>query len=647
MVYRSIRMQVLLVVTGLTLLSIGISGQAKNWTVLVFLNGDNNLERAGIRDVNEMELTIDTTLYNVVVQFDRHPSYDTTNGDWTTTRRYLITRDTLFPHIGSVLLEDLGERNMGDPNELAEFVSWGADSFPANHYWVIAWDHGSGWYDRGPPIRGFSNDETDDDEIGIANGEYNFALMGIKSHIGQNIDLWGFDACLMGMLEVEYESKDYVDILVHSEHTEPGYGYPYYEILDWLSQHPNATPRELGSAAGSLYVQSYQPGGSQYVDNMSSTQSVVDLDPSFTRLSLKIDDFARELIKVGGKTHPDVGSARFFAQEYPYPDSLVPTHVDLYDFADWVDFLDIGGVGSPLDNASQAVKDALGYPPVIPDRPLLHEGHYTAPYGWNVDYSYGIAIYYPAGTPDTTYTNLYLAWNNTWWPFINGATSLPSDLLLTYDSHTGSDTVQAGSTVSTYITLRNSSDTTATQVEASIQAPLDPYVTILTPNPISYPDIPSEGIGQSASAYSFDVAASTPDGHRIALMLEISAEGGTYDNWASFNLIVRGVPGVEEMPFVGHLVGEPRNLSQNKPNPFTKLTTIEFVLSAPAHTALSIYDASGRFVRRLVGGQRPAGRQRVEWDGRDARGRVVSRGVYFYRLEAGNFASTKKMVVLR
>lgn len=88
-------------------------------------------------------------------------------------------------------------------------------------------------------------------------------------------------------------------------------------------------------------------------------------------------------------------------------------------------------------------------------------------------------------------------------------------------------------------------------------------------------------------------------------------------------------------------------LSQNSPNPFSRLTAIEFSISAPVCATLNIYDVAGRLVRRLVEGKIPAGRHTVKWDGRDSTDRIVSSGVYFYRLEAGNLAATKKMVVLR
>jgi len=88
-------------------------------------------------------------------------------------------------------------------------------------------------------------------------------------------------------------------------------------------------------------------------------------------------------------------------------------------------------------------------------------------------------------------------------------------------------------------------------------------------------------------------------------------------------------------------------LSQNFPNPFNPMTKIEFGLMSPATVRLRIYDAAGRLVRALEEGRLPAGRYTKTWDGRDGSGGSVSSGVYFYRLDAGSFTQTKKMVLLK
>jgi hypothetical protein len=86
-------------------------------------------------------------------------------------------------------------------------------------------------------------------------------------------------------------------------------------------------------------------------------------------------------------------------------------------------------------------------------------------------------------------------------------------------------------------------------------------------------------------------------------------------------------------------------LHQNAPNPFNPTTTIAFDLPASGEAHLDIYDVAGHRVRSLVSGHLDAGAHRVVWDGRDARGLRVSSGIYFSRLQAGELARVRKMVL--
>jgi hypothetical protein len=114
-------------------------------------------------------------------------------------------------------------------------------------------------------------------------------------------------------------------------------------------------------------------------------------------------------------------------------------------------------------------------------------------------------------------------------------------------------------------------------------------------------------------------------------------------------------------PFiVGHLSGatgtgdrpalpETFALHPCAPNPFNPLTTIFYDVQAGAeHVSITVYDVAGRRVRTLVDGVEAAGfRRSVVWDGRDDHGHPVASGVYFYRLVAGKFTQTRKMVLLK
>lgn len=88
-------------------------------------------------------------------------------------------------------------------------------------------------------------------------------------------------------------------------------------------------------------------------------------------------------------------------------------------------------------------------------------------------------------------------------------------------------------------------------------------------------------------------------------------------------------------------------LGQNYPNPVTNDTQISYSLSRPATIRISLFNMLGQEIRTLADGLVMPGAHMIRWDGRDENGRPVAQGIYFYRLEAGDFAATRKLMVLR
>ena len=91
-------------------------------------------------------------------------------------------------------------------------------------------------------------------------------------------------------------------------------------------------------------------------------------------------------------------------------------------------------------------------------------------------------------------------------------------------------------------------------------------------------------------------------------------------------------------------------LGQNFPNPFNPSTTIKYDIpegSSDQQVRLSVYNIRGQKIRTLVDRLQGPGSYNVNWDGSDQSGRNVSSGVYFYRIEAGTYNATRKMVILK
>jgi Clostripain family len=96
----------------------------KSWTVMVYLAGDNNLDSAGVTDLNEMKKIGSTNALNVVAQFDRRAASHQTH-------RYFLRKGG---NLESDVVDNFGETNTGDPGVLTDFIVWSVKNYPAARY---------------------------------------------------------------------------------------------------------------------------------------------------------------------------------------------------------------------------------------------------------------------------------------------------------------------------------------------------------------------------------------------------------------------------------------------------------------------------------------------------------------------------------
>ncbi len=88
-------------------------------------------------------------------------------------------------------------------------------------------------------------------------------------------------------------------------------------------------------------------------------------------------------------------------------------------------------------------------------------------------------------------------------------------------------------------------------------------------------------------------------------------------------------------------------LDQNYPNPFNPTTQIQYKLAVQSHVKLDVYNILGQHVINLVNDRQSAGVHQAQWSGRDSQGTHVSSGIYIYRIQAGDFVQTRKMLLIK
>lgn len=362
------------------------------WTVLVFLNAANDLYLYSDPNVNQMERVADNPDLRFVLQWKQSRSIFQ-DSSFTGTRRYLVKPDAT-PSVVSELIQDMGpDVDMGDPQVLNDFITWGQTNYPADHYVLVLWNHGSGWKrgdDDGPPVRAFSFD----DETGssIDTWEIPAAMAGKK------VDIVAWDTSLMQMLEVAYELRTYVDYIAGSEESPPGEGYPYDLVFKPFRDNPSASPAALskGFVDGML---AYTPYNTRKI-----TQSVIDtskLDEVATALS----DLGTSLIANNAAVATAVKSARANAQSYS--PSITRNYRDIQDV---LEILLAAGLPIAVQNALANLDSAV-------KASVLWEGHNS-----NSPGSTGLSFDFSPGGVFSTFGGIYgqtkLGQDTTWDEFL-------------------------------------------------------------------------------------------------------------------------------------------------------------------------------------------------------------------------------------
>ncbi|MDP2806719.1 MAG: clostripain-related cysteine peptidase [bacterium] len=668
------------------------AASATEWTIMVYLNADNDLEPYGIQDFNEMAAaSYSSGKVNVIVQIDRATGYDATNGDWTTCKRFKIANG-MAPTAANQI-SDLGEVDMGNPQTLADFAKWAIQNYPANRYSLVMWDHGDGWYKKKDgeieAVKGFSNDNSHGSVIDISNGELANALSQIKTYLGRNLDHIGWDACLMGMWEVLDISKGYANVANVSEEVEGGDGWYYTNFLNNLNTTPTMSAIDLGKAI---------------INGTSGQQtlSVVDLTLVST-LNTNVNALATELMAArGAGLGASISTALTNAQKFST--SYFSYHIDLSDFAAKVKaaITTRPTLTAACDNVISAVTNSV----------KLYKNSTT------YANARGIAIYHcniDGSNYDAKYNNLPIASSTVWDEYIKGGTSGGTTTpnytkaaatygwdaaAVTASGCTGDDqavAVNIGFTFNFYGTSYTTVNICSNGF-LNFGASSTAYSPAAIPNTAApnamiaglWRDLNVSGGGtityySSATKFvvSFNAVKNYSNTSAQTFQVILTPDGKIKIQWGSITTAEAYASGVENQagtvgvgataainsaalftppaswssPAQDNDPGATRLntasvpvaaiLAQNTPNPVRGKTLISFQLAQPGHTALKIYNLNGQLVKTLVDASQAPGYYDVSWDARDDAGRRVSAGVYLYQVINGNFRESRKMVVMK
>jgi len=401
-------------------------GTKAQWTVMVYMDGDNDLEFAALDDLNEMDAIGSTDDVNIIVlrdlwsygdseilRIDRDPSgyaYD----DGRDSDQSAADAEILDDH-GFVIGADQ-EVNMGDPQTLTNFVIWTMANYPSENYWLDVWDHGGGW-------SGACWDDTNNYDH-LSATELDTALGIIETYRGSPLELLSFDCCLNGMVEMAYQLGDHVGVFVGSEDSIPGDGFFYNHIFQYMLGNPNVDPYQLGAFLVQDFVNSYasrDTGGGSAV-----TLAAVDTH-AFFEAAAALDVAAGSLMANYPSVQASVRNAREGAQRVNYGEpGNTASHVDVIGF--------LNGITTGNATLNKQIADAAD----LLSQAVFAEGHGNIPPSWPSGDFHGLMIYFPqtAYAWDSSFLSMAFAQQTMWDEFLDAyaAGSGPATLQVNIDN---------------------------------------------------------------------------------------------------------------------------------------------------------------------------------------------------------------------
>jgi hypothetical protein len=392
------------------------------WTVLVYLDADNDLERPMMKNLEEMLRVGSTDKVNVIVLAARSAEGDGKYTNAAVANLPNWTDGKLLRALPGKLQElaDWGNIDMGDAGVLKRFLATGMHDYPADRYALIFGDHGMAWAGVAVAESMGGGDSLAIDEIADA---FKAALPG-----GGKLDLIGFDACVMANLEVARTLAPYARYLVASEEIEPSDGWDYAALLGRLTQAPGMDGAQFGRAIADTY-RDYYANATQHERKEKAkalTIAVIDLGQiaAVDKAVIGLGTQAGALLGRGGHAAwLHLAQARHATEEYgrsAAPSGQSPPGSEVYDLADAAQELK----ARAQDPASGAAADAVI---AAASRAVIYNIRGAARPRAN-----GLSIFYPPNQTafvmrgKTSYKETSFAAGSAWYPYLKSYVAVPA-----------------------------------------------------------------------------------------------------------------------------------------------------------------------------------------------------------------------------
>jgi len=325
-------------------------GTAK-WTSFFWFCGDGNLADWNMMlcNLHYLEMVESSDDVNLIAILDRQEAGD------TRLLKIELGNSTEMP------LTDINqewtdsELNLGDPDHLLQFLLWGIDNYPAEHYNIHLCNHGGGW-------RGMCWDESSNDHLSLP--EIREVCESTKEYIGRNVDILSTEGCLVGMLEFGYELRESVDYFIggstygwgaeaepENDIWEAG-NWQYDACWNALVSNPDMNPEEFSLTM----IDTFKPYGPWTAPPFIPKEGYSDVMAAYNlsrieNLTAAVDAMGSELLDkvtgigqtvrqanlinnvIGHPELPDEMYTEYFSAQMDWLGLAVYTNYDLYDLA--------------------------------------------------------------------------------------------------------------------------------------------------------------------------------------------------------------------------------------------------------------------------------------------------------------------------